>query len=477
MSWSLDVEDRDVRTGPRAPIPSNESTGAGACGPLKVRFRTVTTLLLALLFSTSFFSLCFPYGFPVFPVLAGLSFLWASSHRQTVLPRHLGVVLLALCVLAYMSGVLQGGIGYREVRRDMQNVAGVFLVLPVLQGLTRREEFARFRAWTCTLSAVLLTAVAILSLYKFHLLLQGRTIAFFKVPDRPYPWGTSLVSDYNFFAFAMGIGAVSAVYALVEARTPYRRTGYTASLLLTLASGVLAGSRRFWICLAIALIAAPLIAVIWASRKMLASVADRRWLLRIGFLLGVLVVAVISLIPERTATLAFSQASVDLLYRFTTMMEFDKSFAPRASRWEFSLHLAENRSLGEQLVGSGFDYLPTFSRHFMPRGDEDYPHNPILSALLYSGIGGAFLVLLLWLVSFVGFVRAMRVDTYFLMVYLAANVFLVVSAHSLFSAKFLPLLMMMPWVMKQCQGTDEPTRDNNPLRPLGSELPHDCNAA
>jgi hypothetical protein len=65
----------------------------------------------------------------------------------------------------------------------------------------------------------------------------------------------------------------------------------------------------------------------------------------------------------------------------------------RLSRWKFSLEIFEKEyNTAEKIFGGGFDFLNWYGKVFKNDEDEiDYPHNPFLHILLYSGIIGVIL--------------------------------------------------------------------------------------
>jgi hypothetical protein len=74
----------------------------------------------------------------------------------------------------------------------------------------------------------------------------------------------------------------------------------------------------------------------------------------------------------------------------------------RLMRWQFAIQVfAKEYNWKKKLFGGGFNFLNWFS-HYFERDNKisDYPHNPLLSILLYSGIFGLFLYLILLYKSF-----------------------------------------------------------------------------
>ncbi len=70
--------------------------------------------------------------------------------------------------------------------------------------------------------------------------------------------------------------------------------------------------------------------------------------------------------------------------------------SPRIDRWKYALELYGDYTIPEKVFGSGFDYLQKFGKEFLETKGFDYPHNILLSVLLYSGIIG--LLVFFWLI-------------------------------------------------------------------------------
>lgn len=64
----------------------------------------------------------------------------------------------------------------------------------------------------------------------------------------------------------------------------------------------------------------------------------------------------------------------------------------RLLRWEFALQiLLKEYNLGQILIGGSFNFMNWYGEYFIKdKMSSDYPHNPILSVLLYSGLIGLF---------------------------------------------------------------------------------------
>jgi hypothetical protein len=73
----------------------------------------------------------------------------------------------------------------------------------------------------------------------------------------------------------------------------------------------------------------------------------------------------------------------------------NKIFGPRVMRWKFALLIFEKEyNWKQKILGGGFNFLNWFGYRFLnDKKAVDYPHNPFLSILLYSGIFGLIIYL------------------------------------------------------------------------------------
>ena len=69
---------------------------------------------------------------------------------------------------------------------------------------------------------------------------------------------------------------------------------------------------------------------------------------------------------------------------------------PRLERWRYAFYIFKNEyTISQKLIGGGFGYTRKFAgMFFREERDFDYPHNPFISVLLYSGLVGLIAFLL-----------------------------------------------------------------------------------
>jgi hypothetical protein len=85
---------------------------------------------------------------------------------------------------------------------------------------------------------------------------------------------------------------------------------------------------------------------------------------------------------------------------FKLSMPGDRFAGPRIDRWRYAVYLYRYEYTPlQKFFGGGFGYTRKFAQQFFPddpKRDYDYPHNPFLSILLYSGLLG--LLISIWFI-------------------------------------------------------------------------------
>ncbi len=122
--------------------------------------------------------------------------------------------------------------------------------------------------------------------------------------------------------------------------------------------------------------------------------------------------------------------------------------SPRTDRWRYALELWQTRyDTKQKIFGQGFKYLEWYGERFWKNPDRhDFPHNPIISSFLYSGIIGGvvyiiFLIMSLWLY----WKKRQQLGIFFIM-YLCCMFFSMFSGSSHFSFPLFAFLSFLPFV-------------------------------
>lgn len=120
----------------------------------------------------------------------------------------------------------------------------------------------------------------------------------------------------------------------------------------------------------------------------------------------------------------------------------------RTARLHYALELWQTRyNTQQKIFGQGFKYLEWYGERFWKNPDRhDFPHNPIISSFLYSGIIGGvvyiiFLIMSLWLY----WKKRQQLGIFFIM-YLCSMFFCMFSGSSHFSFPLFAFLSFLPFV-------------------------------
>lgn len=119
----------------------------------------------------------------------------------------------------------------------------------------------------------------------------------------------------------------------------------------------------------------------------------------------------------------------------------------RTARWYYAWLIFKDYPWYKKIFGGGFDYLEKFGSEFGV-SKFDYPHNPIISSFLYSGIiGGLFYIYFLILVFWYYWKYRKHILVFFLM-YLVTFSFCMFSGNSHFSVPIFTFLSLIPFLTK-----------------------------
>ena len=130
--------------------------------------------------------------------------------------------------------------------------------------------------------------------------------------------------------------------------------------------------------------------------------------------------------------------------------EKKKLLSERTVRWIYAFELwTSEYSWINKLFGKGFDYLDIFGQKFYPDEDRiDYPHNPILSAFLYSGLLGGFFYIYFLVLSFYYYWKYRKNHMLFFILFLVTFVFVFISSNSHFNVPIFAMLSLVPFITR-----------------------------
>jgi len=118
-------------------------------------------------------------------------------------------------------------------------------------------------------------------------------------------------------------------------------------------------------------------------------------------------------------------------------------------KWQFAIKIYRQQSFVHKLFGNGFFYLELFGQQFEEeQSTYGYPHNPILSALLYSGLIGALFVFVFLLISFYYAIIYFNRYPLFSMMLFVSLLFVLFSGNSIFSVPVFLFLFSLSFIIR-----------------------------
>lgn len=155
------------------------------------------------------------------------------------------------------------------------------------------------------------------------------------------------------------------------------------------------------------------------------------------------------------------QEKGESLGQFSEVFHFQK--------WKYAWEMHSNSKVHQKLFGVGFTYLNEFGLKFHDNENRvDYPHNPILSALLYSGLIGAIFTLIFLAISFYyGVIYFKKYPLFSLMLFVCLS-FVFFSGNSLFSVPIFLFLFSLSFLIRHQEISELEINEN--LRKPGSKV-------
>lgn len=375
-------------------------------------------------------------------LVAGL-YLFFGWISRALFRRRLRLWVFLLPTAAYCLTALADGLQYHVVRADLINI-GVAVAVAAPLGISRMAPAVRsifFTRFHETIASLGIFA-ALLGLAKFQLLsTTGYRIPFFIYNDGLYPWGAALSGDYNEFALALVVSFGSTLWLLPREHRLGWRYWYHIGLVIIPVAVLLSGSRRgvLFITVGALFFAVPRL-LRWLRRS--TPLPQRRNSLKpvllaysiLAFVTVLNLDAIASLVTQLGERQEYIMA-VDRVSEITS----DALFESRQHYFPESIALLSKKSELGLLFGSGFDYLP----YFGAKDGEDYPHNFLLSSMLYGGIFQTLLVLILIWAALLSCLRGGTHGTILLYWLTFCVAFALISSNSLFSSKMHLLTLLI----------------------------------
>ncbi len=126
-----------------------------------------------------------------------------------------------------------------------------------------------------------------------------------------------------------------------------------------------------------------------------------------------------------------------------------KLLGPRLMRWKFAWQIfVQEYDIKKKIFGGGFNYLNWFGFYFFQdKILSDYPHNPFLSILLYSGLFGLLVYLMFFLKSFYYYKKLIPQFGIFFIYFIITCVFSFFSSGNPFDPPVMGFFVIFPYLI------------------------------
>jgi O-antigen ligase len=127
----------------------------------------------------------------------------------------------------------------------------------------------------------------------------------------------------------------------------------------------------------------------------------------------------------------------------------------RTERWKFGWEIySKEYNLLQKLTGNGFNFMNWYGYYFLKdKTKSDWPHNPFLAVLLYSGVVGLLLYLLLLYKVFNYYIKYIREYHVFFIFFLITFFFSFFSGSSPFDPPIMGFFILLPFFMHNIRKT------------------------
>lgn len=130
------------------------------------------------------------------------------------------------------------------------------------------------------------------------------------------------------------------------------------------------------------------------------------------------------------------------------LRKYSSFISPRINRWKYSIVVfKDSLNFRQKIFGGGFDYLESLGTTF---GEVKYddPHNPFITAFLYSGIIGGLVYLWFMCLVFYNYIRYYKNHIFFFFCFIIVFAFSFFSANTHFSVPIYAVLSIIPFLTK-----------------------------
>ncbi len=360
----------------------------------------------------------------------------------------------------YFIGIAISGkiysINLKDLFELMINFLFLLLLFYIINNSRSKNTFHRIFQNITSVIGISSIFIAILGIIKFFL-----QFYFIDIIPLNTPFGSALNDDKNFYALYSFLGMISFYTILKREMSVKKRIITQLSLSVLLLNIILSFSVRSLFILGLIFLVLGFIqlkGILPKSSQHYGLIAKNLRLLSILLFLGICV-----LIFSSKLFVDFSEKHIRSNQIEISHWE-EKDLADKAfnfQKWKYAIELYADQTFWKQLIGGGFHYFENFGQKFNDLESlSGYPHNPVLSSLLYSGFIGALFVLSFIIISFYyGIIYFKKYPLYSMMLFVSM-MFVLFSGNSIFSVPIFLFLFSLSFVIRHQEITELHINEN-----------------
>jgi|GEM_PF-122472 len=390
----------------------------------------------------------YPFLISFYVFIFYLGFHWKSIFRKSIVVEFFKTFNpLIILVLFYIIGIIISQKIFSHNLKDLFEFAvnlmllfGLFFIIHHKQSQNQLLIIFHQITILIQISAVLISVAGIL---KYYLQVKG-----YEIPiDTPF--GSAFNQDKNFYALYSFLGIVGFYPLLIKNNAIKNKIGYQLLILILITNIVLSFSlRSLFLLLIIFLVLLYFqFSVFFKKNALRINLSANLRLTSVVLLFFfILLIFVVNKQPDYSSQIRenYIESSV------VTDQEFivsEKLF--NMDQWQYAIDIYQQRSFSGKLFGNGFNYLELFGQQFdNEQTNYGYPHNPVLSALLYSGLIGALFVFVFLMISFYYAVIYFKRYPLFSLMLFVSLMFVFFSGNSIFSVPVFLFLFSLSFIIR-----------------------------
>lgn len=284
--------------------------------------------------------------------------------------------------------------------------------------------------------------------------------------------GSSLNMDSNFFALYSFLGIISFLPIITKQLNLLKRIYIQILILLLIINIFFTFSARSLFILGILFFILILVQLLILKRRSFYKIKylsiNSRFLTFTLFGLLICMIVVVNqnnLISESLKSGYIKNQTIGNEYNNAVLI----NDAFKIDKLKYATEIFKGYNTSQKIIGNGFSYLEEFGNKFKNNNNDfDYPHNPILSSLLYSGLLGSLFVLVFLIISiYYGLLYIKKYPLFSSMLFIS-SVFILFSGNSIFSVPIFLFLFSLSFLIRHQEISDLHI-DFNLIKP-GSKL-------